>query len=94
MSSHSGKAGRPEHSLEAKAVRGIQLMVALQIATRVITFGLNTFVLRHVAPEVLGGEQKRSGKRRGRRKKERCILTLCSRLAAAGGAQPDPLSFA
>ena len=41
-------------SLESKAVRGVQFMVSLQLATRVLTFGLNTFVLRHAAPEILG----------------------------------------
>ena len=36
------------------AVRGVKLMMLLQLLSRVVTFGLNTLVVRQVAPEVVG----------------------------------------
>jgi oligosaccharide translocation protein RFT1 len=36
------------------AVRGVKLMMLLQLLSRVVTFGLNALVVRQVAPEVVG----------------------------------------
>jgi oligosaccharide translocation protein RFT1 len=38
----------------ARSVTGFKYMVALQLATRLATFALNTAVVRHVEPAVFG----------------------------------------